>query len=622
MKTGSKILALALLFVGLVLVNYLATKVPFRADATAENIYTLSPGTKAILQKIEEPITVDFYFSRDASGLPIIYKNYADRVEEMLRQYARAADGKLILHVVNPEPDTPEEEQATRGGLQAQIVPGTGEQVYFGVVVTQADQQKAISAFNPQREQFLEYDLSELVHSVQQFDKHRLGLISSLPLQAPPMNPMMMQQPRQAPQDQYVIGEWSKNFEIVPIEATATTLPANLDALAVIHPTDLDAGLTFAIDQFLLGGKPVFIAVDPASQYFKRQGGQQAMFGGPQPNVASNLPKLFAAWGVTYDPQNVVGDLTHATQVQTGAGQLARFPVWLSLPADTLNRTAMPTAQLNSMLIIEPGALALADGHDDMTFTSLIDSSAQSGTVPAYSLQFAQPDEVSRQIVASGPKTLAALLTGTFHTAFPDGPPETAKPEADAPAKSAIESRKTGQSTLLVIADTDFLLDDYSVRRMNFLGVQTAEALNDNLAFAANAIDYLAGSQDLISIRGKGSSQRPFTVVQQMEVTAQQKYQDQLAALESRLAEVQQKLSQLQTQTTDTNRLIASPEVQQTIEEFQAQEAAMRVERREIRRALREDIDALKTRLLLINLLASPLLIAAFGFWFYRNRRR
>lgn len=625
MKTGSKFTVLALLFVGLVLVNYLATKLPFRADATAENIYTLSAGTKSLLGKIEEPVTIDFYFSRDAAGLPVSYKNYAARIEEMLRQYERAARGNLVLHVINPEPDTPEEEQATRGGLQPQIVPGTGEQVYFGLVATQADQQKAISAFNPQREQFLEYDLSELIHSVQQFDKRRLGLITSLPLQAPPMNPMMMQQQRM-PQDQFVIGEWAKTFEIVPIEATATELPANLDALAVIHPQNLAPALTFAIDQFLLGGKPLFVAVDPASQFFKRQGGQQAMFGGPQPNVSSDLPQLFSAWGITYDAQQVVGDLANATQVQTGAGQLARFPVWLSLPASSLNREAMPTAQLNSLLLIEPGSLALAEGTSGLDFTPLIRSSEQAGTVPSFSLQFAQPDEVSRQIAPSGAKTLAAMISGTFTTAFPSGAPKSEPSDDDSSEiqnpESQVQNLTSGTGTLIVVADTDFLLDDYSVRRFNFLGVQTAEALNDNLAFGSNALEFLAGSSDLISIRGKGSSQRPFTVVQQMEVVAQQKYQDQLAALEARLSQVQQQLSQLQTQTTDANRLVASPEAQQAIEEFQAQEAAMRSERREIRRALREDIDALKTRLLLVNLAASPALVIVFGLWFRRNRRR
>src|SRR5436309_12684854 len=154
MKPGSKVLAIVLLFVGLVLVNYLASSLPVRVDATADSIYSLSSGTKAMLGKVEEPVVLNLYFSKDASGVPIAYKNYAARVQEMLRQYVRASHGKLTLNVIDPRPDTPEEEKATATGLTPQVAATGGEQFFFGVVVTQADQQKNIPAFTPQREQF------------------------------------------------------------------------------------------------------------------------------------------------------------------------------------------------------------------------------------------------------------------------------------------------------------------------------------------------------------------------------------------------------------------------------------------------------------------------------------
>ncbi len=636
MKPGPKTVAILALFAGLVLINYLAAKLPLRGDATAGRIYTLSDGTRSLLGKIEEPITLDFYFSRNASSVPVSYKNFAARVEEMLRQYTRAAGGRLVLNVINPEPDTPEEERATTAGIQPQMIPTTGEQIYFGLVATQADQQEALTAFNPQRESFLEYDLSQLIYSVQQFDRRKLGLITSLPLQAPPFNPMMMMQGGRPPSGQLVATEWEKSFELLPVEASATALPDNLDALAVIHPQGLSPQLTYAIDQFLLSGKPVFLAVDPASQHFRRQGGQMAMMGmgGATPNVSSDLPDLLRAYGVTYDAQTVVGDLENATQVQTGAG-VARFPVWLSLRRDALSSEAMPTAQLQSLLFVEPGSFTV-NPDSGLEVTPLVQSSEQSGNVSAATLQFAQPDEVARQITPSGRKTLAALLRGKFKTAFPNGAPAAtpAAPAADgastpppaepAPAPSAPPGLKesSATSTLILVADTDWLFDDYSVRRLNFLGVQAAEPLNDNLAFGSNTLEFLAGSQDLISLRGKGTSLRPFDVVRAIEVEAQQRYQQQLTALEGRLAEVQSRLSELQRTSTEGNRLVATPEVAKAIEEFQQQEVAMRRERREIRRALREDIDALENRLLLANLLATPLLVGAFGLWFHRRRTR
>ena len=313
MRIGKTTLAIVLLFIGLVLVNYLASMLPARFDATAEGIYTLSPGTRAILAKIGEPVAIDLYFSKGAAAVPVEVKNYAERVREMLRQYVRASHSRIALNVVDPEPDTPEEERATAAGIEPQRVRAGADPFYFGVVATQADQQKVIASLVMDREQFLEYDLSELIYRVQLLDKKRLGLITSLPLQGSAGNPMMGQQGQEG---QYVVSEWQDTFDIVPVEAGAAELPANLDVLAVIHPENLAPRLQFAIDQFLLGGKPVFIAVDPSSQYFKRMGGQAMMYGGPPQNVSSDLPALFGGWGIRYDPGKVVGDNGAATQVQ------------------------------------------------------------------------------------------------------------------------------------------------------------------------------------------------------------------------------------------------------------------------------------------------------------------
>jgi ABC-type uncharacterized transport system involved in gliding motility auxiliary subunit len=625
MTTGSKTVAIVLLFVGLVLANYLASSLPVRYDATAEKIYTLSPGTKALLAKITEPTTLDLYFTRDASGQFVEYKNYAERVREMLRQYERASNGKIHLNVIDPEPDTPEEEKATAAGIEPQTIPGAGN-FYFGLVATQADQQKVIGALTPQREQFLEYDVSELIYGVGLTDKKKLGLITSLPLQGTPGMPMMGQE---GTEGQFVVNEWEETYQIVPVEAAATDLPAGLDVLAIVHPENLSQKLQFAIDQFLLAGKPVFLAVDPSSIYFKHQGGQAAMFGGPQPNVSSDLPVLLGGWGIAYDPQKVVGDLENAREVVLPDHSTMRYPVWIDLTEGNFNAKSLPTAQLGSALFIEAGSVAPKPGAD-ITFTPLIETSDKSGDIPSATLQFAQPDDVARQIAPSGKKTLAALVTGRFKTAFPDGAPadlpasepdkSKAKDTPKAPAAASLKQSAT-TSTLIIVADTDWLFDDYSVRKFDFMGQSAAEPFNDNLSFAANSLDFLAGSRDLISIRGKGNSVRPFTVVRQMEADAAEKYKEKLTGLEARIDAIQTKLTDLQGKKNEGGKLLASPEATRAIEDFQKQAAAMRAERRGIRLALREGIDALENRLLLINLLGTPLLVCGFGLWFYRRRQ-
>ena len=635
MKSATRLLSVALLFAGLILVNYLASSIPVRLDATAEKIYTLSPGTRALLVKIEEPVQLDFYFSRSARTLPIALKNYAGRVQEMLRQYVRAAHGRITLNVIDPKPDTPEEEKATAAGISPQTWPATGGQFYFGLVAVEAEQQKVIPALTADREQFLEYDLSQLLYQTQQLDRRKLGLLTSLPLQGQ-MDFMSMQSGRM-PQSQLVVSEWEKTFDLVTVEPSADSLPANLDVLAIIHPQNLSRKLEFAIDQFLLSGKPVFLALDPSSRYFRSRGNQMAMMGGPQPNVASDLPDLLKGWGIAYDSQNVVGDPENATPVQVAPGNVVRYPIWLSLARDSFNSTALPTSQLESMLLIEAGSFALKEGTG-LTFMPLIQSSAASGDLPGMMLSMSQPDELGRQITASGRKTLAALIQGKFKSAFPDGPPADEKP-ADAAAKDKKPDTATGEtqaskpktqnlkassakSTLLLISDTDWLFDDYSVRKYNFLGVAAAEPLNDNLDFASNALEFLSGSQDLISIRGKGTSLRPFKVVHDMEVNAQQKYQEQLTALEAQLTKVEGQLTELEGKKTEGGRLVATPEMTKAIEDFRRQQVKLRAERREIRKSLREGIEALENRLLILNLLATPVLVGGFGLWFYYRRRQ
>jgi ABC-type uncharacterized transport system involved in gliding motility auxiliary subunit len=624
MKSGSKFATIVLLVVALVLLNYLAASFPARIDLTEQRIYTLSPGSRSLLRQIEEPVHLDFYFSRSIEGLPIVFKNYATRVEEMLRQYVAAAGGRVTLRVIDPKPDTPQEEAATRAGLSGQPLPN-GQTLYFGLVAQQADQEKTLAFFTPQRESFLEYDISQLIYSVQQLERPKLGLITSLPLRGGGGFAMPGMPP--PPRGQVVAEEWDRTFEIVDIAPSASELPADLDVLAVVHPQNLGDALVYAIDQFVLSGRPLFLALDPSSRHFRNQGGQAAMFGGPTPNVSSDLPRLLSAWGVNWEAQNVVGDLDLATTVSTQQGP-ASYPVWLSLREENLGRDFVPTSALRSLLFVEAGSFTIAP-RPDREVLRVVESSRRSSSVSGFLLQFGQPAELARQITPSGePKLLAALLRGTFRTAFPDGPPRPpAADDEDNPTPvPSLDHRteSTRPGTVFLVGDTDWLLDDFSVRRLNFLGLQALEPLNDNLAFGSNLLEFLGGSDDLISIRGKGSSIRPFDVVRRMEVEAQAKYQAQLQTLELRLQDVQNRLSQLLAQQKDNRVLVATPEMQAEIDRFRAEEAAMRAERRAIRAALREDIARLETVLILLNLLAMPGLVTAGGIWFFfhRSQRR
>jgi ABC-type uncharacterized transport system involved in gliding motility auxiliary subunit len=621
MKSRRVTVATLLLLVGLVLVNYLASSLPGRLDLTGDKLYTLSAGTKSLLGKIEEPVTLDFYFTRSATGLPIAAKNYADRVQELLRQYARNSGGKLRLNIVDPRPDTPEEERAGLAGIASQTLP-SGDRLSIGLVATQAGQQKVIAALTPSREPFLEYDISQLIYNVQQLDRKKLGILSSLPIMET-QNRALMLQGRGDP-GQVIAQEWGNTFELVAVDTSATALPKGLDALAVIHPQALTASLKFEIDQFLLSGHPVFLAVDPSSLYYKQQAGMLVNIGSAPPNATSNLPELLAAYGIEYDPDSVVGDQNKATQTRDPNGNPVRTPVWLTLDGSNFNKAVQPAAPVNMVRLIEAGALSPAAGSK-LTFTPVVQSTDGGGLVKSDLLMLNSGELLTRSLQATGKKTLAALVTGKFPSAFPNGaPPEPenpGNPSAPKPPAGPALKESSGTSTLFIVADTDWFLDPVAVQKQSFLGQTYIQPRGDNLAFATNVMEFLGGSSDLINIRGKGNSARPFDVVQAMEIEANRQYEEKAAGLEKRLTEIQARLDEIAGKNQDNLRLVASAETTQAIADFRREQAGLRSQVREIRRTLREGIDALENKLLVTNLVIAPLALCGFGLWFHRRRR-
>ena len=159
----------------------LATK---RIDLTQGKLYTLSPGTKATLAKIGEPLVLRFYYSKKLGEEIPSYGVYAQRVREMLGEYAATANGKIDLQELDPQPFSTVEDRAVAFGLQGVPLDQGGEQVYFGLAATNStDDQQIIPFFQPERERLLEYDLTKLIHGLAFPKKPEIGLLTALPLE-------------------------------------------------------------------------------------------------------------------------------------------------------------------------------------------------------------------------------------------------------------------------------------------------------------------------------------------------------------------------------------------------------------------------------------------------------
>jgi ABC-type uncharacterized transport system involved in gliding motility auxiliary subunit len=620
MNTSQKFIAGFLLILILIFANTFASLFSWKLDFTDSKLFTLSKGSKLLIEKLEEPVDFDFYFSRGVEGLPISFKNYGTRVEEMLRQFEAASNGMIRLNIINPEPDTEEEEEATQTGISGNPM-SNGQRLFFGLTMTQADNQETIPVFDYRKEEFLEYDIAKALYTVQLWDKPTIGIVSGLPLVGMPQ--MFPGQPPQN-QDWIFIEQLRQTFEIIQIN-TPQDWPNVMDVLMVIHPQTLDPELLFNIDQHILAGKPTFIAVDPSSYFMKSQQNQQAMMmGQPPQGITSGLRELFSVYGIEYNEMEMLADPQYAALVSSQTGRI-QMPTWLNMDASALNVNEFIISQLDSILMVEPGSFSKTE-DSDLEIVPLIQSSEESGTIFAMLANQMSPTQLASQINSQGEqKTIAGFVRGTFKTAFPDGkpnPPPADGVETTDPSEPDEDTLKESSSTssLFLIADTDWLQDQFSVQRLNFLGVNAVQPLNDNLNLLTNTIEFMSGSQDLISIRPRGNSIRPFKVVDEIERKAQVEYQQKLDELNREVQEVEDRIRQIQTQQGGGNSLIITPELQSEIEELNENAAAKRGERREVRKKLREDVENLGFSLALMNLTLIPGLVFIAGILFFIRR--
>jgi ABC-type uncharacterized transport system involved in gliding motility auxiliary subunit len=618
MNTSQKFIAGFLLILVLVFANMFANLFSWKLDFTDGKLFTLSKGSQLLIEKLEDPVDFNFYFSKSVDGLPISFKNYGTRVEEMLRQFESASNGMIRLNIINPEPDTEEEEDATSAGITSNPI-GNGQNLLFGLALTQADNQESVPFFAQQKENSLEYDIAKALYTVQQWDKPTIGLISGLPLIAPPQY-----FPGQQPQgtDWTFIQQLRQNFEIVEIP-TASDWPSTLDLLMVVHPQELDEQLLFEIDQYLLAGKPTFIALDPSSYFMKSQQNQQAMMmGQPPQGITSNLRELFTGYGIDFNDTELVVDPENGAQVSTQAGPM-QMPTWLNFDEKALNQNEFILSQLDSFLVVEPGSFGKAE-NSDLEIIPLVQTSEKSGTLFAMlANQINNPVQlVQNMSPAEGRLTIAGFVRGNLKTAFPSGKPQAPPAEGEAvPTPMLADESQLKESVepsnIFLIADSDWLQDQFSVQRI--FG-NLFQPLNDNLNLLTNTIEFMSGSRDLISIRPRGNTIRPFEVVNEIERQAQVEYQQKLEELNREVQEVEDRIRQLQTQQGGGNTLVMTPQLQAEIEELNQNAAAKRGQRREVRKQLREDVESLGNNLALANLTVIPFLVFITGILFFIRR--
>lgn len=592
-------------------------------DLTEKSLYTLSDGTKETLAAVKEPITLRFFSTRQLTETTPGLTAYGERVKELLERYVALSNNVVKLELIDPEPFSPEEDRAVGFGLSGVPISEAGDLGYFGIAATNTtDDTDVIPFLTPQREQFLEYDLTRMINNLANPKKKVIALVSGIPVDSDPLKKYKAWA---------LIDQLRQFFEVRP-QGLTPKITDDVDLLMIVHPFGLSDESKYAIDQYVLRGGKAMVFVDPHAEEGARSNQALRLPAG----LGSHMPELFKAWGIKFDRDKVLGDLKAGQRVQAGVDSfgrpiITRYVAWTSYGPDNINSEDVTTAQLRLVNFGTPGFIEIEEGATTKV-EPLITSTEASGPFDAESVRRnPQPAEILKEFKPQN-KTylLAARISGNVKTAFPDGPPkgdekkDREKEKEAVPAKPHLaESQQP--INLIVVADTDFMADLFWVQTQDLFGQQVIVPTANNADFIVNAADNLSGTSSLINLRSRGLSARPFELVQDIQNEAEDKYRAKERSLVRELGDVEKKMQELQTRERAKGAAVLSPEQQAEITKFRARVLEIRRELRQVQLNLRRDIEDLDSKLKVINIAAMPVAVAIVALLVAlvrRNRKR
>lgn len=619
MYSGAGVL---LIFGCVVAVNMISSAVRARVDLTENRLFTLSKGTRDLIKSLDTPVSLRFYTTQD-EGMPVFMKSYARQVEDLLLEIKQSAGGKIALQKFDPKPDSDAEDSANLDGVTGQAI-DMEKSIYLGLAASCLDHAAALPFLSPSREDLLEYDIARLIAQVSRPKKPVIGVMSALPVFGNAPNPMMMQMGQRGSEPWQFLTDLQADFDVREVQASVAEIDKDITLLMLVHPADLSEETEYAIDQFLMRGGRLAVFVDPLC--LSAGGGQQQMMmgmGGGQDS--STLKKLFAAWGLSMETGKVVADMTYRS-VFNRDGQPSVVPAVLRLTMEAVDSKDVLTSGIDNLMMPFAGALT-GKPPEGVRMDVLIRSSTQAQIVDGMTARFSEKQVLKDFAPANTEYPMAVRLHGKFKSAFPDGKPEkkaeAEKPDAEKKGEEKAKDAEKGagqlkesteESAVVVVADADFLADQFCVRSGNLFGQKIVMPANGNLALVQNVVDQLAGDTRLIGVRSRGAQSRPFTLIQKMEAEAQGRYQEKINSLERDLEETEQRLGEIQQAKKDANQqFILSPEQQAEIDRFHKKRAKARQELKEVRKEFRGDVESLETTIKWVNIAGMPLLVALAG---------
>lgn len=586
-------------------INFLADTLlrDLRFDLTEQRLYTLSDATRELLAGLEEPITLRFYASRSLAEDDARLAVHAKRVRELLERYAAIGGDALRLEVYRPEAFSAEEEQALAEGLEPRRL-GEGETLaLLGLAAFDAtDRSEVVGFFDPERQAFLEYDITRSIANLARPAEPRVGVLGGLPLggQGP------------EPSRRWLTSRLAENFfDLRQLDAETVSEhgldPSEIDVLLLVQPPRVSPALLYALDQYLLAGGRLLAFLDPFSEVIAAANPLAAA----QATPLEDMAPLLAAWGVTLEPDAVVGDRSLARRVAAqirGRRVVTDYLPWLALGADNLEANDAVTAPLKLLHFNTAGSIQRLPGTGSEV-QPLAWSSDQALPIPVSAIR-AAPDPEALQagfMGAAARHDLAVRITGPAASAFPEGPPGGVTP------RGAHRARSAGPINVILVADSDFLADA--------AWTSNRTAVANNADFLGNALDNLGGDEALISLRGRGLAGRPLTALEERRRAGE-------AALRQRQAELVETIEAIEASLVETRRKRADlggardAEVRAKVAELVSELDAARTDLRALQARLHGSVKRLEALVLWTNLLAAPLLVGLAALLVMLRQRR
>lgn len=606
-----------------------------RLDLTENGLYTVTEGARNVVRTLQEPVTLRYFFSAKlAADIPHI-RAYAQRVRGLLEEFSAASGGQLTLIEVDPEPFSEDEDAAVAAGIEGVPVNEAGDMLYFGLAASgSTDETERIAFLDPRREQSLEYEVTRMLHRLGNPERKVLAVVSSLPLAGRQAMPWMGVQ---AEPGWWIHQELEGAYDLRLVEPGATELPEDTDLLLVAHPKGLSDPLLYAIDQFILRGGHALLLVDPWCESDRPASDPNDPMAQFTAERGSSLARLLGAWGLEVKEGAFAGDRTNALTLPGGERRQPIAHLWYQeLGAENFAADDVVTQSLPSVVLSTPGWITRREDAA-ASLVPLLSTSPETGEIATSSVQFMpDPQRILAEFVPTlGSVPIAARVQGTVRTAFPDGPPVAppAEPpaEGEAPPAAPTDPDFTAESRepiqVILVADADLLADAFWVSRQKLFGQfgpDVAMVRAGNGDFILAALDNLAGSNDLIAVRGRARFERPFVVFQELQKEADQRFAATAQALEAQLQETERKLNELQGQKADGSSLILSPEQEAELDRFQQERLATRKRLREVQYELRKDIEGVESWIKVVNIGVVPALLGlvAVGLASWRRGRR